>query len=50
MGASPTGTRNALEADENQKGEGSVSNKDKFSSDQSHEIPEIFKNITEHIP
>lgn len=27
MGASPTGTRNALEADENQKGEGSVSNK-----------------------
>jgi len=50
MGASPTGTRNALENDESLKGEGAVSNKDKFSSDQSHEIPELFKNITQHIP
>jgi len=29
MGASPTGTRNALEADESLKGEGAVSNKGK---------------------
>ena len=29
MGASPTGTRNALEADESLKGEGAISNKGK---------------------